>query len=99
MYVKLVDDVHFDFKITDNCKEYNIGSGEGKLYLSNDGIILSDGTSWYSMPIQGINDIEAVEGNRPGLHFHIPGLSVLVRGHQRAHLWALRHFLLPFLGE
>ncbi len=95
MLAKLIDNVTFFFKTFDDHRGYRVKQGEGKLYLSEEGILVSENGSWYNLPLEMIYDVNRIEGDRPGLEFKIPGMDVIVKGNNREFLWALRHFLLP----
>ncbi|GEM_PF-6958303 len=95
MFVKLIDEVKFLFKALEDHKGYRVKHGEGRLYLSEEGILVSEEGSWYQLPLDMIYDINRIEGEHPGLEFKIPGMDVIVRGTRKEFLWALRHFLLP----
>ncbi len=95
MLAKLIDDVTFLFKTFDDHRGYRVKQGEGKLYLSEDGVLVSEEGSWYNLPLKMIYDINRIEGNQPGLEFKIPGMDVIVKGNKKEFLWALRYVLLP----
>lgn len=97
MLAKLLDGVHFDFRIDEGCRRYNLSSGRGRLLLSIDGIFLSDGESLYNIPIEKISDIQRLDGDHPGIKFDVKGLNVFLRADRRDLLWALRHYLLPLV--
>ncbi len=99
MFAKLIDHVQFLFKADKDTKGMKVRSGKGKLYLSEYGVLVSDNGRWYHVPIERIKDIHRLDGNRPGLEFEIPGMEIIVRGSRRYHLWALRHFLLPWVAK
>lgn len=98
MFARLIDQVHFDFRISEERKEYQMASGGGKLYLIEDGLLLSDDSSWYQIPLEKVRNIQNIDHDETVLKFELPGVSVLITGGEKGHLLpALRHYLLPYL--
>ncbi|MFO7791379.1 MAG: hypothetical protein R6W73_00155 [Candidatus Saliniplasma sp.] len=98
MFARLIDIVKFDFKMKDDSKEYNLASGGGKLYITDDGLLLSDGSSWYEIPLKEVNEIRDLNHDSPSLLLNISGMNVFIHGSKANILSALRHYLLPYVG-
>lgn len=98
MFAREIDQVHFDFRISEEHKEYPMASGGGKLYLTEDGLLLSDEKSWYQIPLEKIRNIQKIDHDEAVLKFDLPGINVLIVGGENGPLLpALRHYLLPYL--
>lgn len=97
MFARLIDVVHFDFTMKDNSKEYNLASGGGKLYITYDCLLLSDGESWYQIPLKEVKDIRNLDHDDPSLLLDMSSLNVFIRGSKANILSALRHYLLPYV--
>ncbi len=97
MFARLIDIVQFDFRMKDNSKEYNLASGGGKLYITDDGLLLSDGNSWYQIPFNEVKDIIDLDYDNPSLLLNLSSLKIFIHGSQANILSALRHYLLPYV--
>ena len=97
MFARLIDIVNFDFRMKDNSKEYNLASGGGKLYITDDGLLLSDGNSWYQIPFNEVKDIIDLDYDNPSLLLNLSSLKIFIHGSQANILSALRHYLLPYV--
>jgi len=97
MFARLIDIVQFDFRMKDNSKEYNLASGGGKLYITDDGLLLSDGSSWYQIPFNEVKDIIDLDYDNPSLLLNLSSLRIFIHGSQANILSALRHYLLPYV--
>ena len=87
------------FAISPKDSDINIGLvwKEGELYLAMSGIMISDGSIWYEIPIEKIRDITITEDEPPRLRINIPAVDIELSGERAETLIALRHFLLPQL--
>lgn len=97
MFARAVDRVRYHFDMQEENRRYNLRSGKGKLYLSDSSVLVSDGESFYDIPLDQVDDIERFDGDEPGLVFNLDGLKIFIRGENSVSLRALRHFLLPFI--
>ncbi len=97
MFARLIDIVQFDFRMKDNSKEYNLASGGGKLYITDNGLLLSDGSSWYQIPFNEVKDIIDLDYDNPSLLLNLSSLRIFIHGSQANILSALRHYLLPYV--
>jgi len=97
MFARLIDIVNFDFRMKDNSKEYNLASGGGKLYITDDGLLLSDGDSWYQIPLKEVKDIKNLDHTDPSLILDLSDIHVFIHGSKANILSALRHYLLPYV--
>ncbi len=82
MFARLIDIVQFDFRMKDNSKEYNLASGGGKLYITDDGLLLSDGNSWYQIPFNEVKDIIDLDYDNPSLLLNLSSLKIFIHGSQ-----------------
>jgi len=72
---------------------------KGGLYLSLSGLFLTDGSTWYELPVKDLENI-SVESDEPlKLRLKIPSLDIMVSGQRAERLLALRHFLLPSISD
>ena len=72
---------------------------KGGLYLSLSGLFLTDGATWYELPVKDLENISVVSDEPLKLRLKIPSLDILVSGKRAERLLALRHFLLPSLSD
>jgi hypothetical protein len=72
---------------------------KGGLYLSLSGLFLTDGSTWYELPVKDLENISVVSDEPLKLRLKIPSLDILVSGQRAERLLALRHFLLPSLSD
>jgi len=71
---------------------------KGGLYLSLSGLFLTDGSTWYELPVKDLENITVVSDEPLKLRLQIPSLDIMVSGQRAERLLALRHFLLPSLS-
>jgi len=72
---------------------------KGGLYLSLSGLFLTDGSTWYELPVKDLENISVVSDDPLKLRLKIPSLDIMVSGQRAERLLALRHFLLPSLSD
>lgn len=72
---------------------------KGGLYLSLSGLFLTDGSTWYELPVKDLENISIVSENPLKLRLKIPSLDILISGQRAERLLALRHFLLPSISD
>jgi len=72
---------------------------KGGLYLSLSGLFLTDGSTWYELPVKDLENISVVSDEPLKLRLQIPSLDIMVSGHRAERLLALRHFLLPSISD
>ena len=70
---------------------------EGGLFLSLSGLFISDGDTWYELPVKDLVNVNIINEEPLQLRFKIPALDVVVTGKRAERLLALRHFLLPYI--
>jgi hypothetical protein len=70
---------------------------EGGLFLSLSGLFISDGDTWYELPVKDLVNVNVINEEPLQLRFKIPALDVVVTGKRAERLLALRHFLLPYI--
>jgi len=71
---------------------------KGGLYLSLSGLFLTDGATWYELPVKELEKISVVSDTPLKLRIKIPSLDILISGERAEKLLALRHFLLPYMA-
>lgn len=71
---------------------------KGGLYLSLSGLFLTDGSTWYELPVKELENISVVSDEPLKLRLKIPSLDIMVSGQRAERLLALRHFLLPSIS-
>ena len=72
---------------------------KGGLYLSLSGLFLTDGSTWYELPVKDLENISVVSDDPLKLRLKIPSLDIMVSGQRAERLLALRHFLLPSISD
>jgi hypothetical protein len=72
---------------------------KGGLYLSLSGLFLTDGSTWYELPVKDLENISVVSDEPLKLRLKIPSLDIMVSGQRAERLLALRHFLLPSISD
>ena len=72
---------------------------KGGLYLSLSGLFLTDGSTWYELPVKDFENISIVNDEPLILRLKIPSLDILISGKRAERLLALRHFLLPSISD
>jgi len=72
---------------------------KGGLYLSLSGLFLTDGSTWYELPVKDLENISVVSDEPLKLRLQIPTLDIMVSGQRAEKLLALRHFLLPSISD
>ena len=72
---------------------------KGGLYLSLSGLFLTDGSTWYELPVKDLENISVVSEDPLKLRLMIPSLDIMVSGQRAERLLALRHFLLPSISD
>ena len=72
---------------------------KGGLYLSLSGLFLTDGSTWYELPVKDLENISIVNDEPLKLRLKIPSLDILISGQRAERLLALRHFLLPSISD
>ena len=70
----------------------------GGLYLSLSGLFLTDGATWYELPVKDLERISVVSDTPLKLRLKIPSLDIIISGQRAERLLALRHFLLPYIA-
>jgi hypothetical protein len=70
---------------------------DGSLFLSLSGLFISDGDTWYELPVKDLVNVNVINEEPLQLRFKIPALDVVVTGKRAERLLALRHFLLPYI--
>ena len=70
---------------------------DGGLFLSLSGLFISDGDTWYELPVSDLVNVNVINEEPLQLRFKIPALDVVVTGKRAERLLALRHFLLPYI--
>jgi hypothetical protein len=70
---------------------------DGGLFLSLSGLFISDGDTWYELPVKDLVNVNVINEEPLQLRFKIPALDVVVTGKRAERLLALRHFLLPYI--
>ena len=71
---------------------------KGGLYLSLSGLFLTDGNTWYELPVKELEKITVVSDTPPKIRLQIPQLDIMISGERAEKLLALRHFLLPYIS-
>jgi len=71
---------------------------KGGLYLSLSGLFLTDGSTWYELPVKDLENITVLSDEPLKLRLKIPSLDIMVSGQRAERLLALRHFLLPSIS-
>ena len=71
---------------------------KGGLYLSLSGLFLTDGDTWYELPVRELENISVVSDSPLKLRIKIPSLDIMISGERAEKLLALRHFLLPYIS-
>lgn len=71
---------------------------KGGLYLSLSGLFLTDGNTWYELPVRELEKITVVSDDPPKIRLKIPQLDIMISGERAEKLLALRHFLLPYIS-
>lgn len=71
---------------------------KGGLYLSLSGLFLTDGETWYELPVRELENISVVSESPLKLRIKIPSLDIMISGERAEKLLALRHFLLPYIS-
>ncbi len=71
---------------------------KGGLYLSLSGLFLTDGSTWYELPVKELEKITVVSDTPLKLRLKIPQLDIMISGKRAEKLLALRHFLLPYIS-
>jgi len=72
---------------------------KGGLYLSLSGLFLTDGSTWYELPVKDLENISIVNDEPLKLRLKIPSLDIMISGKRAERLLALRHFLLPSISS
>ncbi len=70
---------------------------DGGLFISLSGLFISDGDTWYELPVKDLVNVNVINEEPLQLRFKIPALDVVVMGKRAERLLALRHFLLPYI--
>ncbi|MFO7992111.1 MAG: hypothetical protein R6U61_07465 [Thermoplasmata archaeon] len=100
MKAQKVDDVKFAIEQEHPADiNFSIKRKKGELYLSISDIFFREGDKWYEIPLKKLQSIKVISRNPPELEFSIPALKVKVEGDYAEKLLALRHLLLPYIGE
>ena len=71
---------------------------KGGLYLSLSGLFLTDGNTWYELPVKELEHITVLSDAPLKLRLKIPSLDIMISGDRAEKLLALRHFLLPYIS-
>ncbi len=71
---------------------------KGGLYLSLSGLFLTDGNTWYELPVKELERITVISDTPLKLRLKIPQLDIMITGKRAEKLLALRHFLLPYIS-
>lgn len=71
---------------------------KGGLYLSLSGLFLTDGDTWYELPVRQLENISVISDSPLKLRIKIPSLDIMISGERAEKLLALRHFLLPYIS-
>jgi hypothetical protein len=71
---------------------------KGGLYLSLSGLFLTDGATWYELPVKDLERISVLSDTPLKLRLQIPSLDIMISGQRAEKLLALRHFLLPYIS-
>jgi hypothetical protein len=71
---------------------------KGGLYLSLSGLFLTDGSTWYELPVKELERITVISDTPLKLRLKIPQLDIMITGERAEKLLALRHFLLPYIS-
>ena len=71
---------------------------KGGLYLSLSGLFLTDGSTWYELPVKDLENISVISDEPLKLRLKIPSLDIMISGQRAERLLALRHFLLPSIS-
>lgn len=71
---------------------------KGGLYLSLSGLFLTDGDTWYELPVRELENISVISDSPLKLRIKIPSLDIMISGERAEKLLALRHFLLPYIS-
>ena len=71
---------------------------KGGLYLSLSGLFLTDGDTWYELPVRELENISVISDTPLKLRIKIPSLDIMISGERAEKLLALRHFLLPYIS-
>jgi len=72
---------------------------KGGLYLSLSGLFLTDGSTWYELPVKDLENISIVNDEPLKLRLKIPSLDIIISGQRAERLLALRHFLMPSISD
>ena len=67
--------------------------------MSLSGLFLTDGSTWYELPVKDLENISVVSEDPLKLRLKIPSLDIMISGQRAERLLALRHFLLPSISD
>lgn len=98
MKARKYEDVEFVIDQKADNFQANIIWKKGGLYLSLSGLFLTDGTTWYELPVRDLDNISIIREEPLKLKFKIPSFDVTISGEHAERLLALRHFLLPYIS-
>ncbi|MCI0480706.1 MAG: hypothetical protein L0213_03860 [Candidatus Dadabacteria bacterium] len=97
MKAQKYENVEFVINHTADNMKVSLVWKKGGLYLSLSGLFLTDGETWYELPVKELENINVIEDIPLKLRFKVPSLDVVVTGKHAEKLLALRHFLLPYI--
>ena len=83
------------FRIVDKNLDMGFTWKDGVLYLTLHNVMLTDGNTWYEIPIKELRDIET--GSDESISFVVEDMSLNIKGKSAERLLALRHLLLPLI--
>ncbi len=83
------------FRIVDKNLDMGFTWKDGVLYLTLQNVMLTDGDTWYEIPIKELRDIEAEKDE--SISFVVENMSLNIKGKSAERLLALRHLLLPLI--
>ena len=89
------------FRINHLSEEMNIGvsSKEGVVFLSMQGLVLSDGELWYEIPLKELFSVSIVDEEPLKGRLQMAAVDVTLSGQKAERISALRHFLLPYISN
>jgi hypothetical protein len=95
--VKKVEDVSFEIGARYNGVLWRMKNGS--IYISLSNLLLTDGNSWYDVPISTLEKIAVLQEEPLKVQLTLPNIVIILTGGNADRLLALRHLLLPYLSQ
>ena len=94
-----ITDVDYNLSLTYDDSRLKLYWKEGEMFLSVSGILLNQQGKWYELPIKDLKKITIINEEPLKIEFSFESIDLVVTGHNKDLLKALRHSLMPFIGS